>query len=112
MAKPSRLFRVYFYYPARRTVVYIDETVAVSRKEAASNVRWNRFGQLSIEALMTEKGIKIEAAQFGSHRDLCLQALACGGKMPAKPRKERKRISSIREKQMFLPGLGQNAQLL
>ena len=92
--------------------MYIDETVAVSDKEAASHVRWNRFGELSIEALLAEKGIKIEAARFNSRRDFYLQTLACGGRVPTKPRRKEEKKISTRESQMLLPGFGQNAQLL
>jgi len=78
MPEQQRCFNVYFYRSGNGKVEYIDQTTAVSDRDAANNVRWNRFGNLSIEKLMDKHGIRIVAAEFGSPKDKRLDALSRG----------------------------------
>lgn len=122
MVKAKKCYRVYFTYPENTldVVSYIDETVAVSEAEAVNNVRWNRFGMLSIETLLVEKGIKIEAAIRGSDRDNDFRFRATGQKLKVKPvvmSQETPKSPPTQKvsvpRQMLLPGTVEtNAQLL
>lgn len=69
MASPKTKFRVYRLSLPHRLVV--DETcsVAVSKEEAESNVRWNHYQNTSIDNVAAQFNISIVAVERGSAAD-------------------------------------------
>lgn len=116
MAQTKRLFRVYFYYPKTGQVVFIADTVAVSKEEAKNHVRYKIFGKLPVYKLMQDKGIKILGVTAGFTRDNYLSVLAAGrnpAEIKIKPKKPIIPVGQTRrrpaEKQLVFSGPGFNA---
>jgi len=95
-------YRVYFYYPVNSRTFRAGETMAVSEEKAINNVRWNVFGELSVERLMKEKGIVFVAARAGTKKDRKFRGLPTEADADLIDRPSRRR----RECQTYFSGPG------
>ncbi|MFA6416084.1 MAG: hypothetical protein WCW56_01210 [Candidatus Paceibacterota bacterium] len=101
MRKPIYLYRVYLQLLATGKVAKFGETMAVSEAEAENHLRFREYGELSIERLESEKGLRLVAARVGTTKAMKLAQLT--GELPPAPKVRQHRQAPA---QQFFAGTG------